>query len=87
MPGIVIPGFARKAAQIAKAGIYDLRIHHDDVIMPLIRHWAVFDLEGLDAEGEQARAELASFLARLDRQASRFQQRRAETQAKVAARS
>jgi acyl-[acyl-carrier-protein] desaturase len=84
MPGIVIPGFARKAAQIAKAGIYDLRIHHDDVIMPLLRQWGVFDLEGLDAEGEQARTELAGFLAQLDRQASRFQERRAETQARVA---
>jgi acyl-[acyl-carrier-protein] desaturase len=78
MPGIVIPGFARKAAQMAKAGIYDLRIHHDEVILPLLRHWAVFDLEHLDAEGEKARAELAEFLVQLDRQASRFEQRRAE---------
>jgi acyl-[acyl-carrier-protein] desaturase len=84
MPGIVIPGFARKAAQIAKAGIYDLRIHHDEVITPLLRQWGVFDMEGLDAEGEQARAELTSFLAQLDRQASRFQERRAENQARVA---
>jgi acyl-[acyl-carrier-protein] desaturase len=37
MPGSVVPGFARKAVQIARAGIYDLRIHHDDVIMPLLR--------------------------------------------------
>src|SRR5262249_44194992 len=38
MPGAVIPGFTRKAAQIAKAGIYDLRIHHDAVVWPLLRH-------------------------------------------------
>ena len=44
MPGSVIPGFGRKAMQIANAGIYDLRIHHDDVIMPLLRHWQVFAL-------------------------------------------
>jgi acyl-[acyl-carrier-protein] desaturase len=85
MPGIVIPGFARKAAQIAKAGIYDLRIHHDEVILPLIRHWAVFDLEGLDAEGEKARIELAEFLSQLDRQASRFEERRAQAQARAEA--
>ena len=34
MPGSIIPGFARKAVQMAKAGIYDLRIHHDDIVMP-----------------------------------------------------
>jgi acyl-[acyl-carrier-protein] desaturase len=86
MPGVVIPGFTRKAAQIAKAGIYDLRIHYDEVILPLLRHWAVFDLEGLAGEGEKARAELADFLIQLDRQASRFEERRAEAQARVTAR-
>lgn len=85
MPGSVIPGFVRKAAEIAKAGIYDLRIHHDDVIWPLLRHWQVFDLEGIDAEGEKARTELATFLTRLDTQASRFEQRRAQAEAKAAA--
>jgi acyl-[acyl-carrier-protein] desaturase len=77
MPGIVIPGFARKAALIARAGIYNLRIHHDEVLWPLLRHWGVFELAGLDAEGEKARAELAEFLSRLNGQASRFEERRA----------
>ena len=45
MPGAVIPGFTRKAAQIAQAGIYDLRVHHDE-IWPLLRHWGVFDSRG-----------------------------------------
>ena len=87
MPGNVIPGFARKAALIARAGIYDLRIHHDEVIWPLLRQWGVFDLDGLDAEGEKARAELADFLTRLDGQASRFEERRAAAQDRAAARS
>ncbi len=86
MPGSVIPGFTRKAVQIAKAGIYDLRIHHDDVVMPLLRQWGVFDLEGLDAEGEQARTELDAFLATLDAQASSFVAQREEAAAKKAAR-
>src|SRR3712207_9297804 len=51
MPGSIIPGFNRKAVQIAKAGIYDLRIHHDDVVMPLLRQWKLFELEGLGTEG------------------------------------
>ncbi|HKR52263.1 MAG TPA: acyl-ACP desaturase [Pseudonocardiaceae bacterium] len=85
MPGIVIPGFARKAALIARAGIYDLRIHHDEVIWPLLRNWGVFDVAGLDAEGEKARAELADFLTQLNSQASRFEERRAQAQARAAA--
>jgi acyl-[acyl-carrier-protein] desaturase len=82
MPGGVIPGFARKAAQIAQAGIYDLRVHHDDVIMPLVRHWRVFETEGLAAEGEQARQDLAATLEALDARASRFLARRAEAKAR-----
>jgi len=81
MPGSVIPGFARKAVQIAQAGLYDLRIHHDDVIMPLVRHWRVFEIEGLDAEGERARQDLAAALETLDARAARFVQRRAEAEA------
>jgi len=78
MPGSVIPGFGRKAVQIAQAGVYDLRIHHDDVIMPLVRHWRVFQITGLDAEGERARQDLAAALETLDARAARFVQRRAE---------
>jgi len=86
MPGSVIPGFARKAVQIAMAGIYDLRVHHDDVVMPLVRHWGLLDLEGLDGVGERARVELAESLTALDTQASRFVEQREEAAAKKAAR-
>ena len=77
MPGSVVPGFARKAAQIANAGIYDLRIHHDDVIMPLLRHWQIFEIKDLDEQGEQAREDLAAALGILDARATRFAERRA----------
>jgi acyl-[acyl-carrier-protein] desaturase len=86
MPGAMIPGFTRKAAQIAQAGIYDLRIHHDEIVQPLLRHWGVFDLEGLDAEGEKARDELAEFVSGLSAQATRFEEQRARIQARRAAR-
>src|SRR5690349_7479706 len=87
MPGSVIPGFARKAVQIAQAGIYDLRIHHDDVIMPLLRYWRVFEAAGLDAEGEQAQQDLAAALEALNARATRFVERRAEAQAERSNRS
>lgn len=86
MPGAVIPSFQRKAALMAKAGIYDLRIHHDDVVQPLLRYWKVFDLTGLGAAGEAAREELATFLKGLDTQASRFEERRDAAAARRAAR-
>jgi acyl-[acyl-carrier-protein] desaturase len=86
MPGAVIPSFARKAALIAKAGIYDLRIHHDDVVQPLLRYWKVFDLTGLGPAGEAAREELATFLKTLETQAARFEERRDAAAARRAAR-
>jgi len=86
MPGAIIPGFARKAALIARAGIYDLRIHADDVVWPLLRHWRVFDRDDFSAYGEQARGELREFLDRLEAQASRFTEQREAAAAKIAAR-
>jgi len=58
------PGFTRKAARIAQAGIYDLRIHHDEIVQPLLRHGRIRH-RWLDAEGELARDELAATVAAL----------------------
>jgi acyl-[acyl-carrier-protein] desaturase len=49
--------------------------------MPLVRHWRVFEAEGLDADGERARQDLAAALDALDVRAARFVERRAEAQA------
>ncbi|RZU48903.1 acyl-[acyl-carrier-protein] desaturase [Krasilnikovia cinnamomea] len=76
MPGHGIENFRRKSVQIAKAGIYDLRIHHDEVIMPVLRQLRVLDRTGLSGDGEAAREELAAFLADLDQAASRFTEMR-----------
>jgi acyl-[acyl-carrier-protein] desaturase len=75
MPGAGIPGFIRKAAQIAKAGIYDIRVHRDEVLLPIIRHWRIFELTNLDAAAEAARVRLAEHLAKLDEAAKRFEER------------
>lgn len=83
MPGTGIKGFNAKAKQIAKAGIYDLRIHHDDVLNPLLRHWKFFELTGLDADGEKARDEVKEFLVALDGMARRYDDKRAAAAAKV----
>ncbi len=87
MPGYGIEGFARKSAQIALAGIYDLRQHHDEVLQPVLRQWKVWEVEGLDADGERAREKLAEHLAELDRQATRFEERRTAREARRAERA
>jgi acyl-[acyl-carrier-protein] desaturase len=86
MPGYGIENFGRKAAQMALAGIYDLRIHHNEVLAPVLRNLRVFDLTGLSDDGERAREELATFMAGLDANASRFEERREATRQRVAAR-
>jgi len=60
---------------VAKAGIYDLRIHRDDVLMPILRFWGVFELSGLDAAAEQTRLRLHEQLEKLDAAARRFEYR------------
>jgi acyl-[acyl-carrier-protein] desaturase len=84
MPGSTIEDFTRKSVQIALAGVYDLRIHHDDVLAPVLRAWGVWDVEGLDADGEQARQELADILAKVDQLASRFEEKRNAHRTKLA---
>ncbi|MFI6226848.1 acyl-ACP desaturase [Micromonospora echinospora] len=87
MPGAGIEGFARKSVAIALAGIYDLRQHRDEVVVPVLRQWDVFNLSGLDADGEIAREQVAAHLDTLERQASRFEERRAARAARRAATS
>ena len=87
MPGTDIAGFQRKAVEMAIAGVYDLRQHRDDVVAPVLRYWKVFEVEGLDAEGEKAREELAAFMDGLETQAVRFEEKRDRLKERLAARA
>ncbi|MHB8397775.1 MAG: acyl-ACP desaturase [Candidatus Limnocylindrales bacterium] len=75
MPGVGIPNFRRKAAEMAKAAIYNLRVHRDEVLLPILSHWRIFELSGLDRAAEEARVRLAEHLASLDAAAKRFEAR------------
>jgi acyl-[acyl-carrier-protein] desaturase len=86
MPGHGIEGFGRKAVQIAVAGIYDLRQHREEVVMPVLRKWRVFEREDFGPAGEQAREELAALMTDMDTQASRFEDKRDALAARLAAR-
>jgi acyl-[acyl-carrier-protein] desaturase len=86
MPGNEVEGFTRRSLAIALAGIYDLRIHHDEVLSPVLRAWRVFDRDDFGPDGEKARDQLADYMAALDAQASAFETKRAEKAARLAAR-
>ena len=86
MPGAGMPDFARNSMTIAKAGIYDLRQHHDEVIQPVLKYWKVFERTDLGPRGEVAREELSTFLVQLDATASRFVAKREEAAARKAQR-
>mgnify|MGYP003330662812 CR=1 FL=1 len=76
MPGHSIDGFARKSLQMALVGVYDARQHLDDVLMPILRQWKVFERTDFSPAGEATRENLAEFLAELEAQAAKFEQMR-----------
>lgn len=79
MPGVGIPDFKAHAFAIAKAGIYDLALHHDQILQPVVvRHFGVESLEGLTPEAEQARSSLIKHVARIGKAGRRMVERRQE---------
>ena len=88
MPGAGIDDFNTHAKAIAEAGIYDLEIHHDHILIPVItRAWQLESIEGLSPEAEEARARLVKRLGRIEKvarsQASRRQERQERQPAPV----
>ncbi|MFM7718184.1 MAG: acyl-ACP desaturase [Actinomycetota bacterium] len=73
MPGEDMPGFADKAKAMARAGVYNLRIHHDQVLRPILfKHWKIDQLTGLTDEAKQARDDIVAHMARIDRIATKL---------------
>jgi len=86
MPGTGIPGFLEHAKRIAQAGIYDLAVHHDQILAPVIlRQWDVENITGLSAVGEQARERLMARMVKSERVARRVTERRERTLATIGA--
>jgi acyl-[acyl-carrier-protein] desaturase len=78
MPGVGIPDFNAHATAIAAAGIYDLVLHHDQVLVPVVlRHWGIETIEGLTPEAEIARERIVGHIARIERIGRRLASRRA----------
>ena len=82
MPGTGIDGFREHAKVIADAGIYDLAIHHDKILVPcVLRHWKLDQLTGLTDAAEKARDRLFKRMERIKRVADRLARKRADATA------
>ncbi|MEU7108365.1 acyl-ACP desaturase [Streptomyces sp. NPDC046215] len=70
MPGQGTAELTARAARIAAAGISDVRVHHEQVVLPLVRHLGLMDRTGLGPVGEQAHEALARYLEDLRRRSA-----------------
>jgi acyl-[acyl-carrier-protein] desaturase len=85
MPGVGIVGFAEHARAIARERIYDLAIHYEGILEPLLsRHWSLDAFEGLTTQAQATLDRLRRYLGRFQRAASRIGERSAEQQGTTA---
>jgi acyl-[acyl-carrier-protein] desaturase len=77
MPGVGIPGFKDHARRIADAGIYDVKIHHDNILQSVVmQKWGLAELEGLDADADAARERIIAAFDKIRRVGDRMAERR-----------
>jgi len=75
MPGAGMPRFAQKSRAMAKAGIYNLRIHLDQVLDPILNtHWKIGELQGLTDAAKRAREDLFAYMERVAKIATKLDQ-------------
>jgi len=85
MPGTGIPGFKQHADAIAKAGLYNLLQHHDQILEPVVvKWWKIESLQGLTSEAEVAREALLRQINRIGKAARRLAERAREATEKAA---
>ena len=84
MPGFTVPEFRRKAVIIAVGGVYDPRIHLEDVVMPVLRKWRILERDDLTGEAARYRDQIGAIVAELEETCDKFdvaKQRRLEREA------
>lgn len=87
MPGYTVPEFRRKAVIIAVGGVYDPRIHLDDVVMPVLKKWRIFERDDFTGEAARLRDDLGVLVEELEEACVKFEsakERRLERERKVA---
>ncbi|MFJ4651380.1 acyl-ACP desaturase [Nocardia sp. NPDC088792] len=86
MPGAGMPNFRRHGVLMAKHGIYDLRQHLEEVILPVLKKWNIFERTDFGPRGDQSRNELGEFIEKLRKDVVRFEEQRDRSLARDAAR-
>jgi acyl-[acyl-carrier-protein] desaturase len=74
MPGYTVPEFRRKAVIIAVGGVYDPRIHLDDVVMPVLKKWRIFERDDFTGEAAAMRDDLALLVEELEEACDKFEE-------------
>ena len=74
MPGYTVPEFRRKAVVIAVGGVYDPRIHLEEVVMPVLRKWRIFEREDFTGEAAHMRDDLAVLIEELEQASKKFEE-------------
>ena len=72
MPGFTVPEFRRKAVIIAVGGVYDPRIHLNEVVMPVLRNWRIFEREDFSGEAARMRDDLGLLIKELEVASDKF---------------
>src|ERR1700687_5079105 len=87
MPGYTVPEFRRRAVTIAVGGVYDPRQHLDDVVMPVLRKWRIFEREDFTGEAAAMRDDLALLVEELEVTCEKFEVSKARQLAREARRA
>ena len=75
MPGVAIPGFVRRSIDVAKAGVYNLRIHHDRVVMPLLKDWKIAEMTDLTSKAAELQDKIMALPSEIMTKAEVFEKR------------
>ena len=77
MPGFTVPEFRRKAVIIAVGGVYDPRIHLDDVVMPVLKKWRILERDDFTGEAAEMRDDIAVLITELEETCEKFEDAKA----------
>jgi acyl-[acyl-carrier-protein] desaturase len=86
MPGFSVPEFRRKAVIIAVGGVYDIGIHLNEVVLPVLKKWRIFEREDFTGEAAWMRDDLGKLMEELSAESAKFEeskQRYLERQTRV----
>ena len=73
MPGFLVPEFRRKALMIAVGGVYDIRIHLDEVVMPVLRKWRILERDDFTGDAARMQDDIAAHIKDLETACEKFE--------------